>query len=172
MEPATESQTVATLRTSFAVLRADGHYRVVATRSIAIEQVIMSFEGIMVAEPSRYSIQIGSDQHLESPPDEAREVMFDIRPWRFLNHSCAPNARVSGRNLIALRAIAPWEQISFDYNTTEYRLAAPFQCRCGETTCCGTVSGFAALAPEQRERRRPHLAPHLIAMLREEDARD
>ncbi|MFM7280471.1 MAG: SET domain-containing protein-lysine N-methyltransferase, partial [Planctomycetia bacterium] len=84
--------------------------------------------------------------------------------WLFLNHSCRPTTAVRGRELIALRPIAPYEELSFDYETTEWHMAEPFTCRCGN---CGgrSVRGFAFLPAEERERRRPYLAPHLVARI-------
>ncbi|MGZ3274348.1 MAG: SET domain-containing protein-lysine N-methyltransferase [Caulobacteraceae bacterium] len=59
-----------------------------------------------------------------------------------VTHSCAPNCRVSfvHRALIAVRDIGPGEAVTFDYRTTENRLAGPFQCRCGSPSCVGRVA--------------------------------
>jgi hypothetical protein len=81
-------------------------------------------------------------------------------PWQFLNHSCEPNVRVQGRDLVAARAIKAYEELSFDYETTEWDMASPFTCRCG--ACDGrTVRGFRWLSSEDRVRRLAVLAPHL-----------
>ena len=76
-------------------------------------------------------------------PAEAKiEQPLDRYRWRFLNHSCEPNAEFAGRNLVAIRKIKPSEQITFDYNTTENDLSSPFECHCESDNCCGVVRGY------------------------------
>lgn len=71
---------------------------------------------------------------------------------RLINHSCAPNCRVAverGRIwIVARRAIAPGEEIAFDYGFkfSEWRHHA---CRCGEARCVGFI-----IAQDQRWRLR------------------
>jgi SET domain-containing protein len=84
-----------------------------------------------------------------------------------LNHSCEPNlAFAEGEpRLHALRAIAPGEELTWDYSTSigdsEWSLA----CRCGRPGCRGVVTGFGRLAPADRER----LAPFALRWLIEEE---
>ena len=60
-------------------------------------------------------------------------------PMRYVNHSCAPNARLAIRGgrveFYALRAISPGDEITVDYGQTHHdgRLA----CRCGAAGCAG-----------------------------------
>ena len=64
------------------------------------------------------------------------------------------------RVLTAVRTIQPGEQISFDYNTTEYEMASPFRCHCGQ--CDGIeIRGFRFLSPAQQAQRVPLLEPYL-----------
>ncbi len=62
-------------------------------------------------------------------------------PMRYVNHSCAPNARLTIRNgrveFYALRAIARGEEITVNYGETHHegRLA----CRCGAQRCVGRL---------------------------------
>ena len=120
----------------------DGHYRLVATKGFDVEDHILTLEGEIVGSPSRFSVQMGPDQHLEVPAMAQAEQPLDRYRWRFLNHSCEPNAKFDSRNLIAIRKISVSEQITFDYNTTEYDLASPFECHCESTNCCGVVRGY------------------------------
>jgi hypothetical protein len=146
---------------SVRVEQIDGELRVVATRPFRAGEAILRLEGDVTDRPSRYSLQVEDDRHLVVPTAGAPERY----PWRFLNHSCAPNAGIRGREVIALRDIEPPEQITFDYNTTEYDMAEPFVCRCG--TCGGReIAGFRHLTPEQQARLRPYLAGHLLRRLR------
>ena len=84
--------------------------------------------------------------------------------WRFTNHSCAPNAQLRGREFFSLRPIEPWQEITFHYDTTEYEMAEPFECRCGADDCFGRIQGFKFRTADERELLRPMLADHLLAM--------
>ncbi|KNC56044.1 histone-lysine N-methyltransferase [Thecamonas trahens ATCC 50062] len=67
---------------------------------------------------------------------------------RFINHSCAPNARtemwtVANEHRVGLYAvndIYPGEEITFDYQFERYGAQAQ-QCFCGEVACRGTIGG-------------------------------
>jgi len=136
-----------------------------ATRDIAAGTTVLPIEGTLQGHPTRYSIQLDVDVHIEAdgalPDDEMRRR----HPWRFLNHSCDPNAAVQSRSLIALRPIAAGEQITFDYTTTEGSMAEPFTCLCGASGCVGEVRGFTHLSATEQQARRDRLAPHLRALL-------
>ena len=111
-------------------------------------------------------MQIDTEVHVEVPEhaEVDAEQMLVRYPWRCLNHACDPNARIVGRELRALRAIRASEEITFDYETTEWDMASPFPCGCAR---CGgrTIRGFRHLPRDERERRRPWLAPHLLARI-------
>ncbi len=89
--------------------------------------------GELPEEIRRHTVQIEEGLYLASlSPDE---------PPDFINHSCEPNAKFDNCNLIAIRKIIASEQLTFDYNTTEYDLASPFECHCESDSCCGLVRG-------------------------------
>jgi SET domain-containing protein len=161
MNQTTFDEAVTLSRSAVAVIRVDGHYRVLATRDLPAGTPIFAMEGVRVDAPTRYSVQIGAAEHLAPPVGEDLETTMDRRPWRFLNHSCAPNAAVKNLALVALRDIPAWEQLTFDYNCTEMLLATPFKCQCGAAECVGTVRGFLALDEQQRLQREGSWAPHL-----------
>ncbi len=137
-----------------------------ATRDLTRGARVLSIEGRMQKHPTRYSIQLDVDLHIECDGHfeggEQTEAMRTRHPWRFLNHSCEPNARVQGCALYAIRAIKEGEQITFDYTTTEASMAEPFQCGCGAPSCLGLVRGFMHLTREQQRARVGRLAPHLV----------
>jgi len=137
---------------------------VVALAPIGQGETIFRIEGVRVARPSRYSIQVGADIHFE-PGDGMDLEEPDRFIWRWLNHHCRPNAAVRDRSLVALRPIAAAEEITFDYNTTEYDMASPFECLCGAPDCAGFIRGFRHLDPSRREALRPSLAQHLLPYL-------
>ena len=137
---------------------ADAH-RLVTLQAVAAGQTMLIIDGVETAQASRHSVQVGPALHVA--PDQGS---LDVGYWRYLNHSCAPNAWLRGRELIALRDIHAREDVTFDYNTTEWDMAEPFACHCGNARCLGLVRGFAHLSTAQRERLHG-VAPHLQALL-------
>ena len=161
----------AALDPGVAVARIGGEYRLLALAPFGAGERILSIEGETSRHPTRYSLQIGEELHIDLLEPRSPEEIFDRHRWRFLNHSCDPNTVVRGRELIALRAIGPWEELTYHYATTEYDMAEPFACRCGSPACLGTIQGFRHLAPADQRRLAPLLAEHLRRRLDEgEDA--
>lgn len=109
-------------------------------RFFAAGECVVELEGRWVSKPSKYTIQLGVDRHLE-PTDHL---------WALINHSCAPNLRVdcNRRVMVALRDIAAGESLSFDYLSTEWDMAVPFQCLCQSESCFTTIAGSRYL-PER-----------------------
>ena len=118
-----------------------GRRAVRAPRSFAAGATVGRLTGLELDEPTRYSIQLDADRHLELDP-----------PYRFLNHSCMPNAAVDveAREVIALRPIEQGEEITFDYLTTEARMVFPFDCHCGAPGCRGRIAGYELLPAAER----------------------
>ncbi len=153
------------------VVRAGGEYRAVATEPIATGELIAKIEGVLSKQPSRYTIQIGENEHVDLPPDASLEQIMDRHTWRFLNHSCDPNAVIKGRTLVAARPIGPLEEVTFNYNTTEYEMAVPFKCGCRSQGCNHReIRGFKGLSLAERERLFPFLAAHLVARMHDRAA--
>lgn len=131
-----------------------------ATQAAEPGGALAELDGTIAATPTVYSIEMGSGQHLAPLPDVLQANDLTRCRWRFLNHSCAPNCWIDGRTLRALRRIEAHEQLTFDYNTTEWSMDVPFTCACG--VCHGdTISGYAHLNAAERARREPHCAAHL-----------
>ena len=150
---------LSTAESGIAVVHAQGEFHVVAMAPYRAGDVILEIEGTVVEQPSQYSIQIDDHLHIEPFTGEPSDH-FERHPWRFLNHSCAPTAVVRGRELIATVDLALWDEITFNYNTTEYTMRQPFVCRCAGCPA-QTIGGFAGLEPAEREALRPLLSEHL-----------
>ena len=74
-------------------------------------------------------------------------------PAVYANHSCDPNAGVvDSRRLVALRDIAPGQEIRWDYSTTMDENFWTMRCRCGAAACRGVVGDFKTLPRELRRR--------------------
>lgn len=146
------------------VLRLNGQFHLVAGEPIAAGTLLFTLTGVLTRTPTRYSLQVEENLHLDREP-HALEVLLDEHYWCFMNHHCEPTVVVRGQDVYALRALQVGDEITFNYNTTEYAMAEAFACRCGSPHCQGEVAGFASLTPEAQEALRPWLAPHLLRLL-------
>ena len=137
------------------MIRARGEYRLVATVPIGAHRRLFRIDGDKTPHPTRHSLQIGKDLHLSLNAGRSTDEILDRFYWRFMNHHCDPNTMIRRQSVIALRPIAPWEDVTFNYNTTEFDMAEPFECRCGSPHCAGTIRGARHMRPEERARLRP-----------------
>lgn len=76
----------------------------------------------------------------------------DPSAWAPQNHSCAPNTRYDGLNVVAARAVAAGEELTLDYAQFLDETAEPFDCACGATGCRGRVVGTPGNSVTARER--------------------
>lgn len=54
----------------------------------------------------------------------------------FFNHSCNPNAGIKGHLLVvAMRDVAPGEEVAYDYAMTDAGFDYSFKCGCGQKNC-------------------------------------
>lgn len=143
------------------VLVEQAERRLVALEPIAAGTVLFRIEGHETRTPTKYSVQIGADLHLDQRG--ARDATDRVRRfyWRYMNHGCEPTTRIADRQVTALRAIVPLEAVTFDYNTTELDMAEPFRCHCGAPSCVEVVRGAKHLTPAQRTRVE-HLLPDYL----------
>jgi len=72
----------------------------------------------------------------------------------FTNHSCIPNTGIrlttKGTIILAIRNIAPHEELTYDYSTYINNPYEGFYCGCGTARCRGTVGDFKSLPLEQQ----------------------
>lgn len=82
-------------------------------------------------------------------------------PFMFLNHSCEPNLGVRGeRDFVALRDIAPGEELTVDYSITEVDEHWNMTCQCGARTCRRTIGSIHTLPYEVFLRYLPYVGGH------------
>ncbi len=105
-----------------------------------------------------FSIQIEEDAYICPIQEE--------NAYR-INHSCTPNVGVSGQiTFVALRDIAPGEEICYDYAMTDGGPYDEFECRCGTVGCRGHVTGNDWKLPELWARYGEHFSPYLLRRIR------
>ena len=142
------------------VARKDHYLTVVATKPLLKGDTILKLQGTISSEPNKYSLQLGEREHLlsfsEDPMDESSF-------FRFLNHSCSPNSYfdIPNMSLRALKNININEEVVFHYCTTEYEMASPFQCLCGNLNCLHEIKGFKYLTMGNKRELFSQTAPHL-----------
>lgn len=77
------------------------------------------------------------------PLNESIYVLWDedARQWAPQNHSCTPNTRFEGLNLIATGKIAKGDELTVDYETFLNRETESFICNCGSPNCKSIING-------------------------------
>lgn len=143
-------------------LKSHREYGVFAVEPIRKDEMIAMFGGEVVTfenfEPlperlRRLSIQIEENLFL---------VALNEGPGDYINHSCDPNGGLSGQiEIVALRDIAPGEEITFDYAMSDGSDYDEFQCECGAPNCRGTVRGTDWRNPELWVKYEGHFSPYL-----------
>jgi hypothetical protein len=106
-------------------------------------------------------------------PDRERSLCIQVEDRHFLvprpigegdyvNHSCNPNAGLSGQiGLVAMRDIKVGEEVCFDYAMSDTMPYDEFNCGCGHPTCRGTVGGNDWQRPELQKRYAGFFSPHV-----------
>jgi hypothetical protein len=118
-------------------------------RVVPVEQIYQFDE-----QQRHYIIQVEEGLFLTpSDPTEAAE---------YVNHSCDPSAGLNGQiALVALRDIAPGEEVCFDYAMSESHALFEFECRCGSPSCRGWVRADDWLDAELQHRYAGYFSPYL-----------
>ncbi len=92
--------------------------------------------------------------------DDAMAVCEGIE--RYMNHSCDPNTWwADDHTLVARRDIAPGEEVTYDYATTETACVWAMPCACGSPDCRGLVTNRDCLDPAWQARYGNHLPGHV-----------
>ena len=102
-------------------------------------------------------------QHFAYPLTDELYVLWDDDPdeWKPLNHSCDPNAWVTGLDLCARRPIAAGEEITMDYATMYTERQVTFDCHCGTALCRGGWRGDDHVQTWFRDRYGEHVTDYV-----------
>jgi uncharacterized protein len=108
-------------------------------------------------------LQIDDDLYLMTP---------SLEPTDCFNHSCDPNAGMSGQiALISMRDIASGEEVCLDYAMCDGSDYDEFDCSCATPNCRKRITGKDWKRPELWERYDGYFSPYLqrrIVKLKEE----
>ncbi len=88
---------------------------------------------------------------------------------RYMNHSCDPNTWWEGDVVVARRAIAAGEEITYDYAMTELAVSPDLACSCGSPLCRGRITNRDHLDPAWRARYGRHLPAHLLRAVSQDE---
>ena len=120
-----------------------GGHTVVAREAIAKDELIAMWSGRLVTRAD-----------LETLPESLRRRTAQVDESLYitslntsegadmLNHSCGPNSGLRGQiGIVAMRDIAPGEEVTFDYAMCDGSPYDEFDCCCGAPQCRGRVTG-------------------------------
>ncbi len=103
----------------------------------------------------RFSVQV-EEQVFLAP------VRRSLEPGDFINHSCNPNAGMSGQiTVVAMRDITVGEEVCFDYAMTDSAPYDEFSCGCGAVNCRGQITARDWQLPELQAAYDGYFSPHL-----------
>lgn len=127
-----------------------GLYAVVARMALKKNELLAVWGGRVVTLNQVLALPREQQGHTIQVYDELYLAPIDMEePADFINHSCSPNAGICGQiSLVAMRAIAVNEEITFDYAMADSSSFDEFVCACGADTCRGKVSGHDWKRPE------------------------
>lgn len=144
-------------------------------KKIEIRDSGIEGKGLFASEPIKAGERI---QYIRGPMfkkvvkgnDEAMAIMNSIgvgryswidtdgTPFRYINHSCEPNAAVVGTKMVvAMKDIKMGEEITIDYSMTD---ADPFwhmDCSCATNTCRKKIASIQTVPPEVFKRHMPYI---------------
>lgn len=112
---------------------------------------VLTAEQWATLEPVLGSAEIQVSEELFIAPADQTEHDGSVL---YTNHSCDPNLAIQGQIvLLAMRDIAPDEELTIDWATTDDGDHV-MECRCGSPRCRGTVTGKDWTKPELQQRYR------------------
>ena len=96
------------------VKRNEGENALFANKNYAPDDRIRKLEGPIVDQPTRTSIEIRKNVHVED--------IFGI----YMNHSFIPNCKIFNGEIVALKNIDDGDELTFNYNVSETKMSSPF----------------------------------------------
>ncbi|UVO35698.1 SET domain-containing protein [Bradyrhizobium arachidis] len=128
-------------------------------RAVPSGEIVGRLCGVILQEASKRTIQIARNRHLCSDYID------------FVNHCCRPNAyvRVEGDSIVlnAIKNIGREDdEITIDYNCSEFSLAESFMCRCCSVP--NRICGYQYLIENNQDEYLHRIArfvqPHIVQM--------
>ncbi len=118
-----------------------GQAALYATRSFKAGDFICEFgASAILHKPSYLTVQKDIDEHICLHPQYLQ----------YINHGCAPNVffDISRGILMCIQPVMAGNELTYFYPSTEWHMAEPFQCQCGNDQCLQYIRGAAFLSGE------------------------
>ena len=98
------------------------------------------YAGITQPYPTYLTVQTGAGRHITLMPEFLQ----------YINHSCLPNVffNTTTMQLVCLAPLQPGDEFTFFYPSTEWEMAQPFVCNCGNAGCLQLINGASHLSVE------------------------
>lgn len=96
--------------------------------------------GITQSFATYLTVQTGVDKHITLQPEFLQ----------YINHGCDPNVffNTTSMELVSLKSLRPGDELTFFYPSTEWEMAQPFVCNCGNSNCLQLINGASHLSAE------------------------
>ena len=108
-----------------------------ARRLFETGETVLRWDVSQLIPKEDFALLSPTEQHYTHPFDEGRLVLVQP-PARFVNHSCNNNTEVRDFCDVAIRQIAPEEEITSSYSSDGS--GSEFICSCGSENCRGEVN--------------------------------
>eukprot|EP01059_Diplonema_ambulator_P018201 TRINITY_DN303_c2_g1_i1.p1 TRINITY_DN303_c2_g1~~TRINITY_DN303_c2_g1_i1.p1 ORF type:complete len:245 (+),score=59.71 TRINITY_DN303_c2_g1_i1:35-736(+) len=141
----------------------------VAQCDIPKDTIVMPVDGIVMPKPNTWTIQVSEDDHLLSVGgsqlaahscDPSMFLLFDQNSTRLYPGS---SNRLDTLYFCSKRDIAKGEQLTFDYNTSEWAIVDTFK----DAYSGRDITGFSKINdPVYRMSILPYLTPPMVALAR------
>ena len=150
----------------------DGQNGIFSLQSIKKGELIAVFGGVIYDWDGLSALPDGLRSLSLQVEDELFLVPETVGEGDYVNHSCNPNAGLSGQIcLVAMRAIKTGEEIRFDYAMCDSLPYDEFDCGCGAKNCRGRITGDDWKLSELQERYAGYFSPYLQRRIEAKTAR-
>ncbi len=142
---------------------------VFALQEIAKDEIISIWSGYIVSGDELVSLSETTFKNVYDYAIDIADNFFlvssrdgTLEDDDFFNHSCEPNAGIKGQSvLVAMRSIAPGEEITYDYAMTDAQSDLSFECHCGSPQCRGYVSSSDWKRRELQQKYRDYFSSYI-----------
>ena len=140
-----------------------GGYGVFAREPIFGGELLTVWGGAIATEADLEQLPVEKSTHGIQVEERVYLIpMGENDPADMFNHSCAPNAGLSGQiTLVAIRDIERGEEVCFDYAMSDSSDYDEFECHCGSSACRKKVTGLDWKLPDLQRRYRGFFSPYL-----------
>ncbi|KAF2760270.1 hypothetical protein EJ05DRAFT_278260 [Pseudovirgaria hyperparasitica] len=129
------------------ILPGDFASRAVSKVTLPAGALFTPIKGITPATPSYLTVQTGPTSHISLNSD-----------LQYINHSCRPTVEFDmAKNEIRVArdlkgGLKEGDELSFFYPSSEWNMDQPFQCRCKDVQCLGSIQGAKYLGENDMKR--------------------